>query len=110
MEERERANRKRRKGGRTEKEKREGEGRHTAKQVGCSNHRVVTVVADKLKRHAVVMRGSLLHCKKIWVTSTIFWSSQLHACCVCDTLQNFSFLLNQSLSVIEKLLQVGRVL
>ena len=29
------------------------------------------------------------HCKNIWVTSTIFWSSQLHACCVRDTLQNF---------------------
>ena len=31
---------------------------------------------------------SMVHCKSIWVTSTIFWSSQLHACCVCDhTLQ-----------------------
>ena len=28
-----------------------------------------------------------VHCKNIWVTSTIFWSSQLHACCVHDTLQ-----------------------
>ena len=24
----------------------------------------------------------LPHCKNIWVTSTIFWSSQLHTCCV----------------------------
>ena len=29
------------------------------KQVGCFNHRVVTLVADKLERHLVVMRGSL---------------------------------------------------
>ena len=29
------------------------------------------------------------HCKNIWVTLTIFWSSQLHAYCVRDTLQNF---------------------
>ena len=34
-----------------------------------------------------------LHCKNIWVTSTIFWSSQLHACCVGDTLQNFKRML-----------------
>ena len=27
------------------------------------------------------------HCKNILVTSTIFWSSQLHACCVRDMLQ-----------------------
>ena len=27
--------------------------------------------------------------KNIWVTSTMFWSSQLHACCVRDTLQHF---------------------
>ena len=27
------------------------------------------------------------HCTNVWVTSTMFWSSQLHACCVCDTLQ-----------------------
>ena len=27
-----------------------------------------------------------IHCKNIWVTSTIFWSSQLHACCVSETL------------------------
>ena len=48
-----------------------------------------------------------LHCKNIWVTSTLFWSSQLHACCVDDTLHNFKrdgSYLNQSLSVLEKLL------
>ena len=28
----------------------------------------------------------LLHCKNIWVTSTIFWLSQLHACCVFENL------------------------
>ena len=47
-----------------------------------------------------------LHCKNIWVTSTLFWSSQLHACCVHDTLHNFKrdgSYLNQSLSVLEKL-------
>ena len=31
--------------------------------------------------------------KKIWVTSTIFWSSQLHACYVRDTLQNLKTML-----------------
>ena len=31
----------------------------------------------------------LMHCKNVWVTLTVFWSSQLHACCVRDTLQNF---------------------
>ena len=36
---------------------------------------------------------SSLHCRNIWVTSTKFWSSQLHACCVCDTLQNFKRML-----------------
>ena len=29
----------------------------------------------------------ILHCKNIWVASTEFWSSQLHACCVRDMLQ-----------------------
>ena len=46
-----------------------------------------------------------LHCKNIWVTSTIFWSFQLHACCVRDTLQtsrNASNLI-ESLNVVEKL-------
>ena len=52
------------------------------------------------------MCGGIEHCKNIWVTSTIFWSSQLHACCVCDTLQTSrkatNLILNQS--VVEKLL------
>ena len=52
-----------------------------------------------------------LQSKNIWVTSTLFWSSQLHACCVDDTLHNFKrdgSYLNQSLSVLEKLLsQLG---
>ena len=36
----------------------------------------------------------------------MFWSSQLHACCMRDTLQNFkdASYLNQSLNVVEKLL------
>ena len=46
------------------------------------------------------------HCKNIWVTSTIFRLLQLHACCVCDTLQTSreatNLILNQS--VVEKLL------
>ena len=46
---------------------------------------------------------TLLHCKNIWVTSTILWLSQLHACCVCDTSgEATSLILNQS--VVEKLL------
>ena len=49
---------------------------------------------------------SLVHCKNIWVTSTIFWSSQLNACCVCDTLQTSkdASSLIQSLSIVKKLL------
>ena len=50
--------------------------------------------------------GRWAHCKNIWVTSTIFWSSQLHPCCVRDTLQTSrettNLILNQS--VVEKLL------
>ena len=40
------------------------------------------------------------------VTSTIFWSSQLHAYCVRDItkLQNNASQLNQNLTVVEKLL------
>ena len=34
-----------------------------------------------------------IHCKNIWVTSTMFWSSQLHAYYVCDTLQHFNGML-----------------
>ena len=54
------------------------------------------------------LEGTDPHCKNIWVTSTIFWSSQLHACCVHDTLQNFKRMLPICLSVVEKLLsQIG---
>ena len=46
------------------------------------------------------------HCKNIWATWTILRMSQLHACCVCDTLQTSreatNLILNQS--VVEKLL------
>ena len=49
---------------------------------------------------------SCSHCINIWVTSTIFWSSQLHACCVHDTLQSSTDASNliESLSVVETLL------
>ena len=44
-----------------------------------------------------------IHCKNIWVTTTIFWSSQLHACGLYGILQNFKRML-----VVEKLLsQLG---
>ena len=39
------------------------------------------------KVHFKKSKNVMLHCKNIWVTSTILWSSQLHACCVRDTLQ-----------------------
>ena len=47
-----------------------------------------------------------VHCKSIWVTSTILWSSQLHAWCVRDTLQTSRDASNliESLSVVETLL------
>ena len=56
-------------------------------------------------------RDSMALSQSIWVTSTIFWSSQVHACCVHDTLKklqkNASYL-NQSLCILEKLLsQLG---
>ena len=58
--------------------------------------------------HAIILQVNLYApCKNIWVTSAIFWSSQLHAYCVCDKLQtsrNASIELNQSLSAVEKVL------
>ena len=39
------------------------------------------------KVHLKKLKNVMLHCKNIWVTSTILWSSQLHACCVRDMLQ-----------------------
>ena len=38
-----------------------------------------------------------VHCKNIWVTSTIFWSSQSHACCVCDKISKECFLYESNL-------------
>ena len=56
--------------------------------------------------HVHAQTTTCTHCKSIWITSAIFWSSQLHACCVCDTLQTSreatNLILNQS--VVEKLL------
>ena len=52
----------------------------------------------------VTLVWTMLHCKNIWVTSTIFWSSQLHACCVRDTLQTSRDASNLNQSVVEKLL------
>ena len=50
-----------------------------------------------------------IHCKNIWVTSTVCWLSQLHACRVCDALQTSreatNLILNQS--VVEKLLPLN---
>ena len=43
-----------------------------------------TKILHTLSEQAQAVR---MHCKNVWVTSTIFWSSQLHACCVRDTLQ-----------------------
>ena len=43
-------------------------------------------------------------CKNTWVTSTIFWYSQLHACCVSETLQTSRDASNLYQSVVEKLL------
>ena len=35
---------------------------------------------------ATILLPFCLHCKNIRVTSTMFWSSQLHTCCVSETL------------------------
>ena len=68
---------------------------------------------SQICEHSLVLRepgykakGNLLHCKNIWVTSTILWSSQLHACCVRDTLHTSRDASNliESLSVVETLL------
>ena len=37
--------------------------------------------------HNISGSATIYTVKNIWVTSTILWSSQLHACCVCDMLQ-----------------------
>ena len=51
-----------------------------------------------------MVRLEMLYCKSAWVTSTIFWSSQLHACCVFDMLHVTNFTWNLIQSVVEKLL------
>ena len=50
--------------------------------------------------------------KNAMFSITMFWSSQLHACCVRDTLQTSrdAFNLNQSLSDVEKLLHFVKFL
>ena len=56
--------------------------------------------------HMYTRTHTHMHCNNIWVTSTIFWSSQLNACCVHGTLQasrDASHLI-ESLSVVETLL------
>ena len=45
-------------------------------------HRHIILMCIYCKRSSTCMLVTLLHCINIWVTSTIFWSSQLHACCV----------------------------
>ena len=47
-----------------------------------------------------VIAGSL-HCKKVWVTLTIFWLVQLHSFCVCDI--NSKECLQFEQSVVQKL-------
>ena len=70
-----------------------------SKQVYCLHSSAKSVHNSRKKQ---------LHCKNIWVTSTIFWSSQLHVCCVRDTLQTSRDASNlvESLSVVETLLFV----
>ena len=41
--------------------------------------------SDLLNKEAKVSSEDILHCKKVWVTSTTFWSLQLHSFCVHDT-------------------------
>ena len=63
-------------------------------------------VNSRNQAFSLIGLGMRLHCKNIWVTSTILWSSQLHACCVRDTLQTSrdAFNLIESKSVVETLL------
>ena len=49
------------------------------------------------------------HCKTTWVTSTTFWSSQLHTCCVRDMLQTSKDASNLIQIVVEKLLYFIRL-
>ena len=67
----------------------------TARGVGVS-----TILPMHLHKYV-----KLYTVKTFWVTSTLFWSSQLHACCVCDTLQTSrdAFNLIESVSVVETL-------
>ena len=86
------------------------------KQTSCLKNHTKTTLKRVVENDALSMCLGLklidftqhavrtLYTKKIWVTSTIFWPSQLHACCVRNTLQNFK----TSLPVVEKLLsQIG---
>jgi len=54
---------------------------------------MVEVFCKIVIRTRVLQKCNPIHCKNNWVTSAIFWSSQLHACCVYDTLQNFKKML-----------------
>ena len=66
----------------------------------------VHVLWKQSKSVRVNTNVAVVHCKNIWVTSTIFWSCQLHACCVRDTLQTSrdAFNLVESFRVVETLL------
>ena len=54
-------------------------------EVGIDEVGIDELGIDKV--HLTKLKNVMLHCKNIWFTSTILWSSQLHACCVCDMLQ-----------------------
>ena len=56
--------------------------------------------------HIILFVQAANNMYNVWFTSTILWSSQLHACCVRDTLQTLwdAFNLIDSLSVVETLL------
>ena len=71
--------------------------------VCLSMHKYITAIHLSLTVSHLHVNNKQVGCKN---TSSIFWSSQLHACCVYDTLQTLRDTSNliQSLNVVEKLL------
>ena len=70
---------------------------------------LIHVENDMIINSLLFLEIACPHCKNIWVTSSIFWSSQLHDCCVRDTLQTSKDASNLIQSVVEKLLYFVRL-
>ena len=80
------------------------------RHIPISNYVFVMTWAISFTHSSIGSRSTWhTHCKNTWVISTIFWSSQLHACCVRDMLQTSKDASNLIQSVVEKLLYFVRL-